>query len=75
MTDRKIRQEEFAKEIFQVWMSHGRDGLVGGPSDDQIICYIHGQRVVINMAWHKGLLGTAKRLQFFEEIIGDGSWL
>ena len=71
MTDRKGRQEEISREIFEVWMSHG----LKGAKDDQIICFIHGQRVVINMAWNKGLLGTAKRLQFFEEIIGDGSWL
>ncbi len=68
---RKQRQEEIARGVFQECMSLNR----GNKKLDKLTYYMFGHRIVVSMAWHKGLLGTAKRIQFFEEIIGDGSWL
>jgi hypothetical protein len=68
---RKKRQEEIVRGVFQEWMAIGNMKT----KEHDIVCYMFSHRIVVSMAWHKGLLGTAKRIQFFEEIIGDGSWL
>lgn len=71
MIDRKKRQEELSRAVFNYWIEQHRSG----DKSDKIVIYTLG--VPITIVWHneRSLNCIGKRLQFFEEIIGDGSWL
>jgi hypothetical protein len=69
--DRKKRQDELSRAVFDYWIEQQRTG----DKSDRIVVYTLGIPITIVLYNEKSLNCIGKQLQFFEEIIGDGSWL